>query len=440
MSRSAAAPSIQTVEHRPYPHQWKFVEAEEQTVALVGGIGSGKSHALFFVLQKWMQTQDPRSPILWGANTHNQLDKGSLAICKRLLSECGIEFVHGKQPPPNWDVPLRNIYHEWHNVLTTENGYCIYCISLDDPDAHRGTEIGLALLDELAFAPNREALDVIEGRMRCQFATKHHIRIATSPNGQNWFWEVFDGPKKVDDYRFIHATSYDNLSTGSAYKERLAKRYKGSDFDREILGLFTPRQSDRCYTEFKPDVHIKEWEYDPTLPIYLGCDFNRSPLCWVLGQFSGEDLYIFDELFIEREATTIQACNIVRGKYPKSYLYAYPDISAKFTSTASVMGITNDVEVMESQGIEVVLAFSKNPIHAERIEAVQERFRENRLFISAACEKLRHSLLSTMYKPGERKIAKTKKAASVAEHPSDALGYLVMGYDAGDGYAPFNFM
>lgn len=367
------------------------------------------------------------SAILAMANTHDQLDKSFMLRLKAILQECDIQFVHGCRPPPNWQVPLREKYKKWDNILTLDSGHIIVTGTMDEPDNVRGGEYGLAILDEAAFAANRKAMTIIMGCMRCKYATKHIIRIATSPNGFNWFYHDFAGPKAKKGYEMIRAQTFDNKSLPETYFDML-EGLEDAMYRQEVLGEFVSSGDTRIYSEYDPNIHDDNFEYIPGLEIRIGCDFNVSPMCWVIGQEYQGKIHIFDEIFIKDNATTYAACQEVLKKYPNSSIYAYPDATAKLRRTTGKV-VTSDLNVMTEAGFKCTLPGGKNPPVAERIERVQRRFRDKRLFIGASCDYLKESLLGTTYNPGDRKPKKSKEAHDVGEHPTDALGYLIYTMD-----------
>lgn len=441
MTAPSATVGVQTRNSviRTFPHQQEFLEAREPVVILVGGRGCGKSFTLGLQCTAHCQVESPMSAALLAANTHDQLERSTVRNFREILFKTGMEHVHGITPPAHWDVPYRNITRRWQNVITTRTGHVFMLYSLEEPDNIRGSEFGLACIDEIGFLPDRYALEeAIMPALRCKYAKRLIVRGATSPGDMNWCWEDFAGPNPKPGYRYIQATSYANTELPDMSRAFLENK-TGDAYDREVLGLWVPRGSNRVYTEFDPRVHVTDkFDFDSKFPVYLGCDFNRSPMAWICAQIVGDVMWVFDEIFIEQEATTLLGCLKAREKFPLSRIMAYPDYTANNKSTREVLGIANDLDIMEREGIDVITPFKRNPGQSTRIECVQERFRTMKMFIHPRCGRLKHSLTSTMYKPNTREIVKSRKPKVIAEHPSDALGYLVVGYDSYPGVRTFD--
>lgn len=422
------------------PHQARLIQTTSPVAAIVGGIGSGKSHALAFCVMHWLQTEHKMSPILAGAPTHEQLDKSTLARIKAVLASCDLDFVHGCKPPDGWDVPILNEFRKWTNILTVETGHIIYGVSLEEPSNIRGPQYGMAILDEAAFLDDPEAFEVVLGRIRCKYAKNHKVRIATSPNGRNWFYDYFVDPnKRRKGYEVIRATTLDNSYNPESYI-KLMSDYDDERYRQEVLGEFVESGFGRVYSEFRTELHVKECKYDENNEVFIGADFNRSPLCWVLTQMDEETdtFHQFDELVIMKEATTYEACEMVASRFHRDQVTVFPDASCKNRSTSGV-GTESDLEVIQQYGYDIVLPGNANPWVKERIEAVQSRFRRGGYIIDPKCEKTISSLVKTTYMPGTRMVRKTKKPQDIGEHPTDALGYLIYAYDKCSAIEPVSW-
>lgn len=411
------------------PHQARLIQTTSPVAAIVGGVGSGKSHALAFCLMQWIQEESNHSPVLAGAPTHEQLDKSTMARIKEILALCDLDFVHGCKPPDGWDVPLVKEYRKFSNVLTVETGHVVFGISMEEPSNIRGPQYGMAILDEVAFSDNPEAFEVVLGRLRCKYAKHRKLRAATSPNGRNWFYDYFIDPaKRREGYEVIRATTLDNSFNPSDYIKFMSC-YDDERYRQEVLGEFIESGFGRVYTEFRAEKHVLPQKYRDGMEVYVGADFNRSPLCWVLTQYDEEkDVFRqFGELVIKKEATTHEACEQLLSQFQANQCIVFPDASCR-SHTTSGLGTESDLEVIQSYGLDVVVP-NANPFVKERIEAVQERFRRGGYLIAPCCECTIQALNRTTYMPGSRAVRKSKKAGDIGEHPTDALGYLVYSWD-----------
>lgn len=431
MSPVVERPSVVNLEG--FPHQMALIESGVFIFGFVGGVGSGKTYGLGLAAMNWQKTKSPKSPVLVAAPTHEQLDKATLATLKEIWNECGIEYVHGCRPPKSWDVPAARVIKRWDNVLTCETGHIFVGYSLDDPQNIRGIQFGLALVDELFQCKDNQALTVIIGRMRCPHTDEHFIRFATTPpriGGPQWGYYWFYNPKtKAEESDYIQVHQSANTKLPDHYGKRMKSTYDPVMYRIEVEGEFVLGVQGRLYSDFSEE-HVVPWKYDPNLDIHVGCDFNTAPMAWCVSQVDPQtqEIHVFDEIFIEMDATTEDACALVKSKYPKHNIYVYPDASCKRV-TSSSKGTQGDYTILQRHGFSVELPSGKNPFIHERVESVQKRFREMTLFIDPRCENLLHSLFHTEPIPGMRKPAKSKTPGAIGEHPTDALGYLVYNMD-----------
>lgn len=412
-------------------HQQALLDSELFSCCMVGGIGCGKSRGLAYDMFVWVKEESPMSPGVVCAPTHDQLDHATLATFKELLVDCGIDFVHNKKPPKEWNVPISKKYDKFDNILTLKTGHIFVAVSLDEPENARGPEYGAAWIDEIASC-TENAYKIILGRVRCKYAKRHRIRGATSPKGMNWFYEWFADPsKKKPGHGFFHATTMDNPFVPEMYKDIL-RNYDPETYAQEAMGQFVKSGSSRLFSEWEPTLegNLKEWKFDRNLHVHVGCDFNVSPLAWVVAQIdpvSGH-IHVFDEVFIQAEATTHDACEILCSKYPGVNKYAYPDATCK-RKTTSGKGSLSDWTVLEEYGLKPILAQGKNPFIEETVEYVQKRLREKTLWVDPRCTNLIESMNKTMSMKGSRKPIKCTHPGQIGEHPTDALRYLVYNYD-----------
>lgn len=422
-----------------HKHQLAVLQSTSLSCFLVGGIGCGKTRTLAYECIQWANEEPPLSPGLIAAPTHNQLDKATIPQIKGNLEECGIQFVHGCKPPKTWNVPLTQRYNDFENILTLATGHCFVMISLDEPENARGPEFGLILLDEAAQLPDDRAYKILLGRLRSPSAKRPRIRGATTPKGYNWVYEYFEDPDtRRPNHEQVNATTYDNMAFLPQHYRELIECYDEQTLEQEVMGRYVMPGESRLYSEFDPNRHVRGWRYVEGMELHVGCDFNVAPMCWVISQVTpnreGHPVFnVFDTIWIEREATTADACGELRARYPNHSIYVYPDTSCK-RRTTSGLGVFSDYELLKESGFEVIMPPNyKNPFVQDRVELVQKALREERLLVDPCCKELIHSFVNTRSLHGMRKPVKSyRKGADdkvpIGEHPTDAAGYLVWNY------------
>ena len=211
------------------------------------------------------------------------------------------------------------------------------------------------------------------------------------------------------------------------------------DYSGSIIG--------RAYEVYDEERHVKPVAYNSSLPIYLMCDFNISPMCWALahmknpnvdyfGKPVGDQIIarFFSELVMTQtstESAALEFCKRFKHHQNKA-LHIYGDASGQ-NRGRQVKGLVSDYSVMEqifkAHGWRLQRHVpSANPPVNNRIKATNKRLADwefpdkngvgkSWIEIDPSCRMSRRSLEET-----QRKEEGIDKAASI-EHMSDAIGY-----------------
>jgi hypothetical protein len=167
-------------------------------------------------------------------------------------------------------------------------------------------------------------------------------------------------------------------------------------------------------------------EYDPSLPITVGSDFNVDPMAWVIGQMRGDEYHVFDEVWI-RGTYTQQALDDLWSRYPehRAGWDFYGDAAGRARNTraseSDYLQIRNDARFEKRR----ILYPKANPRRSNRFAACNAAFKNasgrSRVFIHPSCKNLIRDLESRAYKPG---INEPEDVGDIG-HISDAIGYVI---------------
>lgn len=379
-------------------HQWDFIHNNYKYLALVCGIGAGKTHVLAHYLINRI-AKYPKALHFCGANTYAQLKNSTLSAVFKVLNELEIPFS----------------YNQSTGMLEFMGGR-VLCKSMENYDALRGIEIGSFIIDE-ARDLRVEAFEVMMGRLRDK-EVKGDLqgRLVTSPSGFNFIYDYFHegGDKHTNEFRLIQACTMDNPFLPDGYIDTLKANFDAKLFRQEVLGEFVSIRQGQAYYAFKRDSNVADFAHMAS-PVWVGMDFNVSPLTAVLAYVDGyRRLHIFDEVFL-KDSNTFEMCEILKKKAPNATII--PDSTGGNRTTAST--VTN-FDIIKNNGFKLI--YNKNPFVIDRVNTLNLLLEQKKIIISPNCKKLINDLEKVTWKEGISKLDQTSDKDLT--HISDALGYL----------------
>lgn len=401
---------------------------------------------------RWAWTvahERPGSIGLVCANTYQQLAQSTLAPLFDFMQEYSLPYCWSRRP--SW---YESKFPDHDGIISFPNGSQIVTRSLEKPQFLRGTEFSWVWCDETRDT-KKEAWDVVIGRMRGEAPL---IRITSSPSGYDWMWQLLekdlqDNPALKASRRLVHASIYDNAKNLPPEYIALLEEQYGEDFaQQELLGRFLPLGVGLVYSTFDPKKHVlpaEQAKYDPGKPLLLSCDFNVSPMCWVIGQeriVNGLlSLVIVDEIHQKLPAlgqtATVSAAKTFAARYAahRHPVYVYGDYyghsassNATETDWQQVLRILRSalplVEMRVESKDDAVDAEGGNPHVIDRVNATNAMLcnarEEVRLYVSARCKHLSNDFQQVRWREvsGKREIDKRDLQLT---HMSDACTYMI---------------
>jgi len=155
-------------------------------------------------------------------------------------------------------------------------------------------------------------------------------------------------------------------------------------------------------------------------PIYIGMDFNVTPMSAVIGRQIKNGFEVFDEIYLDNSNTTEMIAEI-RNRYPKNTIICYPDPAG--VARKSSAGGNTDIKLLEIAGFQTRY-HRQHPLVRDRINAGNSLFYlrpdgTTRFFIDASCKKTIACLKNWAYK--EDTMVPSKDSGW--DHGCDALTY-----------------
>ena len=317
---------------------------------------------------------------------------------------------------------LYSIKNESELYVEFPNGSVIQLKGAENRDALRGVSLAGAVLDEFCFMQEEVWTEVIRPATSDQLAP---VVFISSPAGWNWAKGLYDYAKSGEDDNW-QAWTYTTADGGNvalseieAAKRELPER----TFKQEYLASFETL-SNRVYSNFDRTVNVTTDlpEAKDQKELYIGIDFNVSPVTAAIGIKAVDQLFIIDEISIDNSNTTELAQEIKR-RYPNQKIRAYPDPAGRARKTSAAGGVT-DFTILEQFGFITIAPKAHDPV-ADRINNVQAMLcnaeGNRRLFIHPRCKELIKGLDGMTYK----KDTNLPDKSLGLDHITDALGYLV---------------
>lgn len=328
-----------------------------------------------------------------------------------------------------WDGWLKeHVPQEWiarknEQLMNMElkNGSAIKVLSADNPDRLRGLAADLLVLDECALL-NSDTYSVIRPVLSDRYHDGEALFIST-PQGYNWFYDLYMSAKATPaEWDVFEYTTQEGGNVLESEIESAKRTMSEKTFNAEYLASFE-NVAGRIYDNY--DKELNSCIYNPDwamMDLHVGMDFNVNPMTAVISVAISGCLYIFDELCIPN-SNTQETASIIKGRYPKSMVFVYPDPTGNKRQTNAVIGRT-DFDILRSNGF--ILCAPSHPY------ATKDKFNTvnaalcatdgtRRVFIDKdKCPHLRKAWDGYAYKEN----GEPDKSGGL-DHISDAAAYLI---------------
>ena len=337
---------------------------------------------------------------------HNKLGEGWVltpSIAQTRTARISFEEVFG------WRVSggLIKKYLMHENTYILDLGFREYRVAFktaDNPDLLRGGRVDFIHLDEAAFL----RADVLEVVQPCVLASGGPIWLTSTPNGLNWFHDLYRKAQKGDpNIKAVHAKSTDNPALAPKILARQMASFSDERRRAEFEAEFTSSQG-LVYPMFGLE-HIKEPPPKFSGEVICGIDPGAAdPFAYLYVVRNGEDFFVVDEYFsTERRTLQDHAARIGRHQWE-------PNVVRRWSDPARAQ---DNLDLSLTYGLQNWKA--KNDLKGG-IDAVASKFERGLLHIDPKCENLIRELRSYCYKEkGEVPVDKDN-------HCLDALRYVIM--------------
>jgi PBSX family phage terminase large subunit len=214
-----------------------------------------------------------------------------------------------------------------------------------------------------------------------------------------------------DEYASFQMNPQDNIDNLDEEYIKLLEAMPEKERNRFLLGIFNDESNGQVYYSFRRDDHVKDIaRQNGTL--FLGMDFNVSPMTCVVGQLINNKFNVIDEIYLENSDTYKMAAELKARGYVGGRVC--PDSTGRNRKTSG----KSDFDILKEAGF--VIESTSNPFVTDRVNNVNRLLSDNRIIISPKCKKLINDLEKVVWKDNKLDQSGDNKSLT---HISDALGY-----------------
>lgn len=416
----------------PMPHQAPAFSRPEPEIALVTGLGGGKTYAG----SRWVLMRAvafPESIHLVTINSYTQAQDVVIPALDEALEELEIphEWVAKRQTPTLY-LDLGGARAEIRIRSTVRY------------DSLRGAEYGSWWADEIRDA-DQKAIPVVLSRLRCRKADVPALLWTTTPNGHDFIFRRFaDGGEIVDEFdsnghpcrvwkahpdrAMIQTDTRANVFLAGEYGRTLAEAMDEQTLRQERGGEFIA-MGNRVYHAFDWKRHRSARAvYLPGYPLGIALDFNPHKMAAVLVQERRGVTMVVDEICARTGGTPAVIAEF-RRRYPQLVdgvgVTLYGDSAGYNPDTRE--GVSDYALWSEAVPDLVIRVPKANGRVRDRVNAVNSRCESGgkiRMLVNPRCHETLADLEQNAW--SEKLSTDIEKKDPERTHFGDALGYYVV--------------
>lgn len=432
-----------------------LLDTTSDVIAVTGGYGSAKTFGSVLWLYNHLQ-RNPGCDALYIQPQYSLIKRVAIPAINSVFAVFGlVEGVHYSVYTSN-DNPRVELC----------NSQVIYLLSAERPEAIVGiTTVCGMVIDEAGLCAHDAYLKAM-ARLRTKQATQIQALLTGTPEGINWFCELFDsdsqagwehrrngrdsskqvvGEHGVTTYRRIRATTFANQhNLKGGYINNLFETWGHNKnyIDSYVYGYFRPFATGLAYNYEAAKHKIKYIEPSPHIPLYLSWDYNICPQ-WVsiqqhrdeIGRNYYAAIHNADEGHEQLDDSVIEfALKHPVAQFRDTPILLCGDSTGHHKSHKSpasdYLNIKTMLHKLGYRRVDII-AIHSNPLERTSVDLVNKALSDSAFRISERCGKVLTSITRTAWKDGER-AKLDKPAGDNWTHPMDAVKYFFCAlHDAG---------
>jgi hypothetical protein len=288
-----------------------------------------------------------------------------------------------------------------------------------------GPNLAYCGINEFSLMPYDRVSEMLR-RVRIKNAPfKQRIMVGTPEDEYGWLEEFVEAQEErgPDKFRIHYGDTDENVHIDENYGEELRALLDDKALEVFKSGKIARLGSDYYYYSFDRSKNVTERaEYDPSLIIHVGLDFNVGNMCATFSHKVGNRQMVFNELHLTGDSNTYTMADRLKEMYPKDMMLITCDASGKNRSTSAKIDALSDVKILELPEYGYNVRWKRqNPRHKKRILHMNGLLYHSQLLINPRCKKTIRDLKGTKAKPDYTKDEGKDKSFS---HFSDGLDYV----------------
>lgn len=302
------------------------------------------------------------------------------------------------------------------------NGSIIMLRGAENYDSLRGIGLDFVVFDEFASIKKEAWTEVIRPAISAEKTLGSVLFIGTPKGSVNWSKDLYDrGQTENDSWKSWQMTTMDG---GHVTQEEFEAAKEDSDlrtFRQEFMATFES-YNNAIYHNFNDKAIVDDVpKIDNKTILYIGMDFNVSPMACVIGVAHNNMMYIVDSIEIYG-SNTQEMCDEINDRYPNNTKIVYPDATGKREYTSSFGN--SDHNIIRQNGMTIKVN-KGNPKVKDRITSVNTAFSNAKGECRLKIHRKNKSLINCLYKQAYKPDTQQPDKDSGLDHLPDALGYLI---------------
>ena len=306
----------------------------------------------------------------------------------------------------------------------------------DNYDSLRGDGLDFLILDEYASIAKEAWPEVLRPALADKQGKALFIG---TPRGHDHLYDLYQGAQKQPDWATFQFTTEEGGNVPPAELEAATRDLDERTFRQEFQASFENLTGGLVYYAFSRHDNVEPQRYNTGLPLFWSVDFNVNPMCSVIGQRDGDQVYILDELVLP-DSNTEAACMHFFWRIARwtsgpclRQIHIYGDATGNGRSSAASRTdwqIIRDYSKHQPYDVSFHVS-SVNPPVRDRVNCVNAMLhshaRRRRLFIGPQCKELIQDFERVRWKKDSdgNSLVVIDKSDPARSHVSDALGYMI---------------